>query len=93
MSERVKTCPFCNKEGVREIYIPAMKKVTHLSDKSSRSTTTTAEQVSILDDCPNCGKTKKEIELYYKKGVQRTHKERLERLKKRGLSLVIGGEK
>jgi hypothetical protein len=50
-----------------------------------------SDTYEILEDCPNCGAKKKDIQDSYDGKYKRklTHEERLEMLKKRGLPLVL----
>jgi predicted nucleic acid-binding Zn-ribbon protein len=94
MPERLVVCPICNAtEAVKEFYIPSLKKMSHLSDKSSRGKVSSSSQIYLISGCIKCGATKKQINDYYKKGQERTHDERLERLRQRGLPLTIDSQR
>jgi sarcosine oxidase delta subunit len=88
-------CPFCKKVGIAAFHWPQRREahVSRISNKSATTYSIKPEKYDILSDCPNCGKTKREIENFFegKTKEKRTHEERLERLKKRGLPLVIEG--
>lgn len=90
-------CPFCEKGKVKTFYKEGYMQA-HTSRISSGAKTKhfqRPETYEVLEDCPNCGKTKKEIQKALETGKtkQMTHEERLEMLKKRGLPLVIGEKK
>lgn len=87
-------CPFCHKGKVKMFH-----KEGHLQPKFSRIAAKSAvtyyrspDIYNVLEDCPNCGKTKKEIEdvLEGKKPVKEmSHEERLKRIKEAGLPTKI----
>lgn len=85
-------CPFCEK-GEIDITIISEHMSVHTSRAAGRRARIPnyhAERIEIHNKCPNCCKSKKEIKEYLEKGKKpMTHKERLERLKKRGLPLVL----
>jgi len=80
-------CPFC-KAKISCLYKPPVLQyaVTRISSRTSRTPYMTKEKYEILvEKCPNCGKTKKEIldALYH--GKELTNNEVLKRLKEAGL--------
>ena len=80
-------CPFC-KGRIKALYKPSMLqfKVSRISAKTARVPYRTMEKYEILvDKCPNCGKTKKEIERVLKEGKELSNSEVLKRLKEAGL--------
>jgi len=90
-------CPFCNKNGIIAFYKPPHKEPSssRISGKSVTKQIMKGESYHIQSDCPNCGKSQKDIQAWYdgKYEEPRTHEEKLERFKKRGLPLVFGSKK
>jgi sarcosine oxidase delta subunit len=90
-------CPFCEKGKVKTFHKEGYRQA-HTSRISGRQATRSfqrPETYEVLEDCPLCGKTKKEIQRAFETGKTKemTHEERIERLKKRGLPLVLGSGK
>jgi hypothetical protein len=87
-------CPFCDKTGIVAFYKPPHKEPSssRISGKSVTKQIHVDESYHIQSDCPNCGAKKKDIQAWYNGSYvePRTHEERLKRLKKRGLPLVLG---
>lgn len=89
-------CPFCHKGKIKMFH-----KEGHLQPKFSRIAAKSAvtyyrvpDTYDVIEDCPKCGKTKKEIQDVFegKKSVKElTHEERIKRLKDAGLPTVIEG--
>lgn len=80
-------CPFC-KAKIKTLYKPSMIQfhVSRVSAKTARVPYRTKEQYKILiDKCPNCGKSKKEIERALKEGMEVPNSEVIRRLKEAGL--------
>ena len=94
--EKELECPFCEKGKVKTFYKEGymQARTTRIVGRKSTRSFQRPETYEVLEDCPNCGAKKKDIQAMcdgtYKKPM--THKERLKRLKKRGLPLVIGGK-
>ncbi len=88
-------CPFCNKGKIKVLYKPSMIRFTASSSASvgtKRKAFRTQEKYEVLvNKCPNCGKTKKEIEKRLKEGKPIPHKELIRRIKEAGLPLKIKG--
>jgi len=86
-------CPFCNKGRVKvfhkEGYLQGRK--SHIAAGDKIKFYKMLDTYEVLEDCPNCGKTAREIQRVYETGVVRepTHEERLERLRKAGLPTRI----
>ena len=87
-------CPFCQKGKVKgfhkEGYLQA--KTSRISVGAKTKYYRKPDTVEVLEDCPNCGKKKKEIQkaLDGKIEVSKiSHEERLKRFKEAGLPLVI----
>ncbi|MGD0027876.1 MAG: hypothetical protein ABSC91_02945 [Candidatus Bathyarchaeia archaeon] len=81
-------CPFC-KAKIKALYKPSVLQfhVSRISAKTSRVPFRTQEKYEILvDKCPNCGKTKKEIEKRLKEGKEMTSDEIVKRLREAGLN-------
>jgi len=79
-------CPFCGvsvKAFHRPLLVREAKKAKWGGNK--KSFTRDAEILEVTEDCPNCGKTKKEIEHALKHGKEPSHEEVIKRLKEAGL--------
>ena len=87
--ETILECPFCNKGKVRtfhkEGYLQA--KISRISGGAKTKFYKRPDIYEILTDCPNCGKSKKEIQKALDTGITKelSHKERLERIRKAGI--------
>ena len=80
-------CPFC-KAKIQVLYKPSMIQfhVSRISAKTARVPYRTKEKYEILvDKCPNCGKSKKEIEKALEKGKEPSNEEIVKRLREAGL--------
>lgn len=80
-------CPFC-KTKVKALYKPSMLQfhVSRISAKTARVPYRTQERYEILvDKCPTCGKTKKEIEKALRHGKEPSNDEVVKRLREAGL--------
>lgn len=80
-------CPFC-KTKIKVLYKPPVLQfhVSRISAKTARVPYRTQEKYEILvDKCPNCGKSKKEIETALKHGKELPNEEILKRLREAGL--------
>jgi len=86
-------CPFCKKGIVmvfhKEGYLQGRK--SHIAAGDKIKFYKMPDIYEVLEDCPNCGKTAKEMQKAYESGVTRepTHEERLERMRKAGLPTRI----
>ena len=82
-------CPFCDVGRIKVRHVPILKKEQFASGSafSKRTTTYTREHYTVLENCPNCGASRKEIEKSLREGLSKAinHKDLLERLKKAGL--------
>ncbi len=80
------SCPFCGKP-VKALHRPSLirekKKASWGGCK--KSFIRDKEILEIVEDCSNCGKTKKEIERALKEGKQLPNEEVLKRLREAGL--------
>ena len=93
MPETIKIkCPFCEKADIVSLHIPGTM-VTKYGRASSNTRAITyyknERYVLISEKCPNCGKTKKEIEKRLKEGKQPSREEIIKRMKEAGLPLKI----
>lgn len=92
-SFKIMSCPFCDIGRIKVRHVPILKKEQFASGSafSKRTTTYTREHYTVLEDCPNCGKSKKEIEKRFATGEAKSigHKELLERLRKAGLPTTV----
>jgi hypothetical protein len=85
--QRITECPFC-KANIKTLYKPSVIQfsISRISAKTSRVPYRTREKYEILvDKCPNCGKSKKEIEKALKEGKEVPREEVLKRLREAGL--------
>jgi len=63
--EQLWYCPFCNKQTIKVFYRPSFRKMKAIrgsGQSGSKPVRSSAELTVLTDVCPNCGKTKKEIE-------------------------------
>jgi hypothetical protein len=89
MSEqKIIKCPFCDQGDITTLHTPGMM-VTKYGRASSNKKAITYykdEKYEILvDKCPNCSKSKKEIEKALKHGKELPNEEVLKRLREAGL--------
>lgn len=88
--EAVTNCPFCGKETIKILHQPFVaRKGMSKSRFGSGGPVFTKEKSDVLSGCEACGKSQKEVEKAMNGVAPISHEERLERLKKRGLPLVI----
>lgn len=92
--ERELECPFCSIGKIKTFYKEGYKQA-HTSRISGRQATRSfqrPETYEVLEDCPNCRATCKDIQAFFdgKYSKKISNEERIERLKKRGLPLVLG---
>lgn len=87
------TCPICDEGKIRvfhkEGYIQA--RTSRISAGAKTKFYKQPDYYEVLEDCPNCGRSKKEIEKTFKTGKFKeiSHKERLKRIQEAGLPTVI----
>lgn len=92
-TEKLTNCQFCGKETIKILHQPFVaRKNMSKSRFGTGGPVYTKERFEVLSGCSACGKSKKEVQKALEGKEERTHKEKMERLKKRGLPLVIGGE-
>lgn len=87
------SCPFC-KAKIPVLFKPSMLRfhVSRVAAKTTRVPHRTQEKYEILvDKCPNCGKSKKDIENALKHGKELSNEEIIRRIKEAGLPLRIRG--
>ena len=86
-------CPFCKVGKLKVLYEPSTLrfKTTHSGGAGTkRKAYRTQESYSILSDkCPNCGKSKKQIEKALKEEPKFSHEEIISKAKEAGLPLKI----
>ena len=87
-------CPFCDKE-IEVLHSPSIvttkRSVTATFGATTKIVRST-EKYEVPSDCPNCGKSAKEIKKALKEGGESksvSHAEMLERIKKLGLATRI----
>lgn len=88
MDEIKVNCPFCDtpiKAMYKPFLIRELKKTTWGGNKPSFKRD--KELLIVIEDCPNCKKTKKEIEEALNKSKQPSNEEVIRRLKEAGLNL------
>jgi predicted RNA-binding Zn-ribbon protein involved in translation (DUF1610 family) len=87
--QSVVECPFCGKLGVKAFHKPSHlePKATHISAGSGTTYHRVPESYDIVGGCPNCGKTREQIERAFDTGMTREvpHEQRLRRLREAGL--------
>ena len=80
-------CPFCGKGIVKVLHKPPV--LNELKKRSwggnKKSYTSSKEVYEVLNDCPNCGKPKREIEKTLKHGKEPSNEEIIRRMKEAGL--------
>jgi Zn ribbon nucleic-acid-binding protein len=81
-------CPFCEQGDIVTLYTPGMM-ITKYGRASSNKKAINYfidEKYSVMSDkCPNCGKSKKEIEKALEKGKEPSNEEIVKRLREAGL--------
>jgi hypothetical protein len=93
-SEILTNCPFCGKETIRILHQPFVsRKSMSKSRFGCGGPVYTKERSEVLSGCEACGKSQKEVQKVLEGKEERSHEERLERFKRRGLPLVIGSDK
>jgi len=93
-SEKLTSCPFCGKETIRILHQPFVaRKSMSKSRFGSGGPVYTKERSDVLSGCEACGKSQKEVENALEGKQERSHEERMERFRKRGLPLVLGSKK
>lgn len=83
-------CPFCKVGKIKVLYKPSMLqfKVSRIAAGTKRTPYRTHEKYELLvDKCPECGKTKKQIETALKEGIPPSQEEIIRRAKEAGLPL------
>ena len=88
-------CPFCNDGVIRVIHIPSLRKSNISSTVGGRRAKTgssSAENYTVLENCPSCGASTKKIEKALNSGEDYKKPSResvLERMRKSGLPTRI----
>lgn len=83
-------CPFC-KSKIQVLYKPSVLQfhVSRISAKTARTPFMSKEKYEILvEKCPNCHKSKKEIEKALAKGKELPNEEIVRRLREAGLDVT-----
>jgi hypothetical protein len=91
--EKELECPFCSVGKIKTFYKEGYKQA-HTSRISGRQATRSfqrPETYEVLEDCQNCGAKRKDIQAFFDGKYQKkvSNEERIERLKKRELPLVL----
>ena len=92
--QKIIKCPFCEQGNITTLHTQGMMitKYARASSNKKAMNYFKDEKYEILSEkCPNCGKSKKEIEKALKEGVPPTHDEIIRRMKEAGLPLKIKG--
>ena len=86
MDEIKINCPFCD-TSIKALYKPALKReLKKTTWGGNKPTITTDKEILIvIEDCPNCKKTKNEIQKALKEGKELPNEEVLKRLREAGL--------
>jgi hypothetical protein len=90
-------CPFCEQEVLEILWWPSHKAASTSRSAVAKSTKWSRKSeghILLSEKCPNCGKTKEEIERAWKEGITNKkvdYKKRAEELKKLGFSGEIRG--
>lgn len=91
MSEIItQKCPFCKQGDIKVSHTPQVYSTQTIRVGSNRKTIpklTGGKDEVISEKCPNCGKTKKELEKALKEGVQPSRESIIKRMKEAGLPL------
>lgn len=88
-------CPFCDNGVVRVIHVPFLKKdniSSTVGGRRSKTFSSSVENYSVLEDCPNCGAKSDNIERALNSGKDYKKPSRrkiLERMRKAGLPTRI----
>lgn len=91
--EKLTNCPFCGKETIKILHQPFVsRKSMSKSRFGSGGPVYTKERLEVLSGCDACGKSLKEVQKALGGKEERSHEEKIERLKKRGLPLVLGSK-
>jgi hypothetical protein len=90
VQEKTLNCSFCNKSTIRILHQPFVaRKSISKSRFGAGGPVYTKERFEVLSGCEACGKSKKEVQAALEGKKEVSSEERLERLKKRGLPLVL----
>ena len=87
--ETLLECPFCHKGDVRVFHKEGylQPRVSRISAGAKVRYYRMPDTYRVLEDCPECGKSKREIQRAFETGVTKevSHEERLRRLREAGL--------
>lgn len=86
--QRMIKCPFCEKGNIATSYTPqtVVMKRSRCSAKTAYSPFVKAAKEEVLTkECPNCGKTKKEIEERLRHGKSPSREDVIRRMREAGL--------
>jgi len=81
-------CPFCKERVIKSMHSPETYGSHTVMVGSNRKTIpklTPAKDEVLTQNCPNCGKSKKEIEYALKHGVPLSNNDVLKRLREAGI--------
>lgn len=93
VKETLTDCPFCGKLTIRIFHQPFIaRKSMSKSRFGSGGPIYTKERSDVLSGCEACGKSQEEVQKRLEGKEERSHEERMERFKKRGLPLVLGSK-
>lgn len=84
-------CPFCNKITLKVLHIPETFKYkrSHASSNTKTIPIKRPERyVLLVEECPNCHKSKTEIEEALKRGKEPSNEEVVRRLREAGLDVT-----
>ena len=91
--EKELECPFCGIGKVKTFYKEGymQARTSRISGRQATRSHKRSETYKVMEDCHHCGAKKEDIQAWYDGTYKekRTHEEKIERLKKRGLPLVL----
>jgi len=94
VTETLTECPFCGKKTIHIFHQPFVsRKSMSKSRFGTGGPVFTKERFDVLSGCDACEKTQKEVDKALSGKVERSHEERLEIFRKRGLPLVLCSKK
>jgi len=88
--ETITNCPFCGRETIKIFHQPFVaRKSMSKSRFGTGGPKFTKERFDVMSGCDSCGKSQKEVQKALEGRNERTYEEKIERLKRRGLPLII----
>jgi rubredoxin len=88
-------CPFCGKSKIRVYHKEGLlqAKTSRIAAGAKQTFHKRPDEYHVQQDCPECGKTKKEIEKAFETGItkQETHEDKIKRFRKSGIPMRVEG--